>query len=95
MINKIYFVNLRTSEIHLFYNLQLFYWHFLEILWLFIFLIFYNIFSYQCRDKQPRDYHPSLAYSTQGPSILSQLMIEDLSGKNLMAVSLSIKEGND
>ena len=39
-----YFVNLRTSEIHLFYNLQLFYWHFLEILWLFIFLIFYNLF---------------------------------------------------
>merc|ERR1711913_63666 len=25
-----YFVNLRVSEIHLFYNLQLFYWHFLE-----------------------------------------------------------------
>ena len=35
------FVNLRTSEIHLFYNLQLFYWHFLEILWLFIFLVLY------------------------------------------------------
>jgi len=35
------FVNLRTSEIHLFYNLQVFYWHFLEILWLFIFLILY------------------------------------------------------
>merc|ERR1712176_1721805 len=28
---KKYFVNLRVSEIHLFYNLQLFYWHFLEI----------------------------------------------------------------
>merc|ERR1711860_50877 len=37
-----YFVNLRVSEIHLFYNLQLFYWHFLEILWLFIFLVFYK-----------------------------------------------------
>ena len=37
-----YFLTLRTSEIHLFYNLQLFYWHFLEILWLFIFLVFYN-----------------------------------------------------
>ena len=37
-----YFLNLRTSEIHLFFNLQLFYWHFLEILWLFIFLVFYN-----------------------------------------------------
>merc|ERR1712056_44142 len=36
-----YFVSLRLSEVHLFYNLQLFYWHFLEILWLFIFLIFY------------------------------------------------------
>merc|ERR1712217_237270 len=34
-------VSLRVSEIHLFYNLQLFYWHFLEILWLFIFLVFY------------------------------------------------------
>ena len=38
-----YFLNLRTSEIHLFYNLQLFYWHFLEFLWLFIFLVFYRI----------------------------------------------------
>merc|ERR1712024_234629 len=37
-----YFVNLRVLEIHLFYNLQLFYWHFLEILWLFIFLVFYK-----------------------------------------------------
>merc|ERR1711953_1404454 len=36
------FVSLRVSEIHLFYNLQLFYWHFLEILWLFIFLVFYK-----------------------------------------------------
>ena len=33
--------NLRTSEILLFYNLQLFYWHFLEILWLFIFLFLF------------------------------------------------------
>merc|ERR1711907_590680 len=32
------FVSLRVSEIHLFYNLMLFYWHFLEILWLFLFL---------------------------------------------------------
>merc|ERR1711944_67359 len=36
------FVTLRVSEVHLFYNLQLFYWHFLEILWLFIFLVFYS-----------------------------------------------------
>merc|ERR1712125_112920 len=31
---------LRVSEVHLFYNLQIFYWHFLEIL-LFIFLVLY------------------------------------------------------
>merc|ERR1711953_414274 len=35
------FLNLRVSEIHLFYNLGNFYWHFLEILWLFIFLVLY------------------------------------------------------
>merc|ERR1712039_317932 len=35
-----YFLNLRVSGVHFFYNLQLFYWHFLEILWLFIFLVF-------------------------------------------------------
>merc|ERR1712039_583394 len=41
--SKVYkFINLRVSEVHLFYNLQLFYWHFLEILWLFIFLVFYS-----------------------------------------------------
>merc|ERR1711982_266881 len=34
-------VFLRVSEVHLFYNLQIFYWHFLEILWLFIFLVLY------------------------------------------------------
>merc|ERR1712066_560287 len=33
---------LRVSEVHLFFNLQLFYWHFLEILWLFIFLVLYS-----------------------------------------------------
>merc|ERR1712232_590194 len=36
------FVSLRVSEIHLFYNLMLFYWHSLEILWLFLFLVFYK-----------------------------------------------------
>merc|ERR1711897_89738 len=36
------YLNLRVSEIHLFYNLQNFYWHFLEILWLFIFLFLYS-----------------------------------------------------
>merc|ERR1712157_690179 len=35
------FINLRISEVHLFYNLLNFYWHFLEILWLFIFLVLY------------------------------------------------------
>merc|ERR1712094_120747 len=33
--------HLRSSEVHLFYNLGNFYWHFLEILWLFIFLFLY------------------------------------------------------
>merc|ERR1711907_832824 len=33
---------LRVSEVHLFYNLQIFYWHFLEIIWLFIFLVLYH-----------------------------------------------------
>ena len=32
---------LRASDIHLFYNLQVLYWHFLELLWLFIYLILY------------------------------------------------------
>merc|ERR1711981_766579 len=32
-------VSLRVSEVHLFYNLLLLYWHFLEFLWLFIFLV--------------------------------------------------------
>merc|ERR1712151_989040 len=35
------FNNLRVSEVHLFYNLQLFYWHFLEILWLLISHVLY------------------------------------------------------
>merc|ERR1712071_253662 len=34
---NLYFISLRVSEVHLFYNLFLFYWHFLEILWMFIF----------------------------------------------------------
>merc|ERR1712183_764480 len=39
---KIYrIVSLRISEVHLFFNLQLYYWHFLEVLWLFIFLVLY------------------------------------------------------
>ena len=39
------YYSLRTSEIHLFYNLQVFYWHFLEILWLFIFLVLYSLWA--------------------------------------------------
>merc|ERR1712032_311526 len=35
------FMQKRVTEIHLYYNCQLFYWHFLEILWLFIFLVLY------------------------------------------------------
>ncbi len=35
-------ITLRTSEILLFYNLFFFYWHFLEILWFYIFLLFYK-----------------------------------------------------
>merc|ERR1712167_105851 len=38
-----YYLNLRSSEVHLFYNLGNFYWHFLEILWLFIFLFLYSL----------------------------------------------------
>merc|ERR1712032_1810543 len=36
-------LSLRVSEVYLFYDLYLFYWHFLEILWLFIFLVFYRL----------------------------------------------------
>merc|ERR1712012_164724 len=36
---SLFFV-LLISETHLFSNLQLFYWHFVEILWIFIFLVF-------------------------------------------------------
>lgn len=41
MIIKIMGVNFRILEIHIFYNCGLFYWHLIEILWLFIFLVFY------------------------------------------------------
>merc|ERR1712194_553668 len=37
-----YFLSLRVSEVHLFFNSQLSYWHFLEFLWLLIFLVFYK-----------------------------------------------------
>merc|ERR1711915_511014 len=42
--SKIYkFVNLRVSEVILFSNFLFFYWHFVEILWIFIFLVFYRL----------------------------------------------------
>jgi len=34
-----------TSDIHLFSNLLTFYWHFLEILWLFLFLLLYKNYN--------------------------------------------------
>ena len=40
------FVNLRTSEVILFSIFLFFYWHFVEILWIFIFLIFYKLFLF-------------------------------------------------
>merc|ERR1712066_1012947 len=45
-LKKEKFIQVRITEIHLFYNCQLFYWHFLEILWLFIFLVFYELLIY-------------------------------------------------
>merc|ERR1711918_199474 len=45
-VKSLYFIHLRISEVHLFYNLQLFYWHFLEVLWLFIFLVLYLYFFF-------------------------------------------------
>merc|ERR1711934_142395 len=40
--SKIHFIFLlRSSEIHLFYNQLFFYWHLVEVLWLFIFLVLY------------------------------------------------------
>merc|ERR1712019_287827 len=40
-LKKWFSSSLRISELHLFYNLQIFYWHFIEILWLFIFSFLY------------------------------------------------------
>ena len=47
-----HFLFLRASEILLFSNLQLFYWHFLEILWLFIFLVFYKCLCLRITSKE-------------------------------------------
>merc|ERR1712107_15920 len=53
---KLRIVSLRISEINLLFNLQLFYWHFLEILWSFIFLILYLwlliSFSFFCKTNK-------------------------------------------
>merc|ERR1711862_1082237 len=47
---KIFFLFLfRSSEIHLFYNQLFFYWHFVEVLWLFIFLVLYLWFLLKIR----------------------------------------------
>ena len=46
------YLNLRSSEIHLFYNLGDFYWHFLEILWLFIFLFLYSLSNHKISLKE-------------------------------------------
>jgi len=48
------YYSLRVSEVHLFYNLQIFYWHFLEILWLFIFLVLYSSFYFSLINSQTR-----------------------------------------
>ena len=32
----------RILPFHLYYNLQLIYWHFIELLWLFIYIILYS-----------------------------------------------------
>merc|ERR1712190_75579 len=38
-----YYLSLRVSEVILFSNFMFFYWHFVEILWIFIFLVFYRL----------------------------------------------------
>merc|ERR1711976_838837 len=45
-LKKWFSSSLRISELHLFYNLQIFYWHFIEILWLFIFSFLYFYFFF-------------------------------------------------
>jgi len=35
----------RITEINLFYSLQIFYWHFVEILWLFIYITLYMYYT--------------------------------------------------
>merc|ERR1712021_270466 len=48
------YLNLRSSEVHLFCNLGNFYWHFLEILWLFIFLFLYSLKKKKKKKKKKK-----------------------------------------
>ena len=64
---------LRTSEINLFYNLQVFYWHFLEILWLFIFLVLYLWFH-------------CLNLISQLQELLTKQLLYGMSGGNLSLI---------
>ena len=41
-LKGIFLLNIRITEWYLFYYLHLIYWHFIEILWLFIFIILYE-----------------------------------------------------
>ena len=76
------FINFRVLEIHLFCNLQLFYWHFLEILWLFIFYVFYK--SYRNQEligSQRKDTTVRANQSWIGNNILViRLLLEDRLG---------------
>merc|ERR1712110_287572 len=60
--------SLRVLEVHLFYNLQLFYWHFLEILWL--------LSSARCRSgTTPR----TLSSTASSSRMSTTLRVSDLS----------------
>merc|ERR1712007_291665 len=55
-------VTIRSSEVHLYYNLQVFYWHFLESLWLFIFLVYGSNRSLNNYYLQLQEPHLSFIY---------------------------------
>ena len=65
------FLNLRSSEIHLFYNLGDFYWHFLEILWLSFFPEIRNLTTF----TRLMDYNNGFSISSFFLSLLSCLWI--------------------
>ena len=73
------FMQKRVTEIHLYYNCQLFYWHFLEILWLFIFMVLY--FSYLLLDIQDSLFSVALIL---GLSIPLREMLDLVSNCSLM-----------